>query len=103
MKKADIWTFAAVSGSGLLIWVGIAMESGVREAWDSPTFFIIGQPLMLLVAGIAGALRPDKVKLWGVAIVLPQPAAMIFKAPISDAPLIGGGLIFSSYSWYSVR
>ncbi len=92
--KKDIGTLVVVSCFGLLIWVGIALSSGEREAWDSPVFFMTGIPLMLLVTGIAGLLRPGKFHLWGMAIVLPQPFAMAVMAPISDAPLIGGGIFF---------
>lgn len=92
--KKDIATLVVVSGSGLVIWVGIALGYGVREAWDSPAFFMLGLPLMLLVTGIAGLLRPGKFSLWGMAIVLPQPLAMSIMAPLSDAPLIGGGIFF---------
>lgn len=55
---------------------------------------MFGLPLMLLVTGIAGLLRPGKFSLWGMAIVLPQPLAMSVMAPLSDAPLIGGGIFF---------
>ena len=90
--RADKITFLVVSGIGLATWLGVALFYGVREAWDAPAFFPIAVPLMIVVPGIAGAIRPNTFPLWGFAFVLPWPIAMMIMSPISDA--FGGGLFF---------
>ena len=85
-RNKDLWiipsvqniiTLVIVSAIGLIIWVVIALVSGHREAWDSPTYFTVGLPLMLLISGIAGAVRPNTCWLWGIAVVIPQLFVMI--------------------------
>lgn len=92
MNKKDIILTLTVAIIGLIIWIGISIVSGQEEAWDSPLFFRLGIPLMLLASFIAGFIRPGKAWLWGLATVILQPLLLFFTSRVG--PLIAVGLLF---------
>ncbi|OGS10711.1 MAG: hypothetical protein A2234_08720 [Elusimicrobia bacterium RIFOXYA2_FULL_58_8] len=53
---------------------------GRREAWDSPVFWTIGLPALLLMNAIAGFIEPDRIILKGISSVCLQPVAMMVKS-----------------------
>lgn len=52
--------------SGLAVWLGLMLVSGRREGWDSPLYFPVGIPLLVLVAAILGFLVPVRAWRWGL-------------------------------------
>lgn len=48
MNKKDPIIFAITAVIGLAVWVDITGISGKAEAWDSPLFFRISLPVMLM-------------------------------------------------------
>ena len=89
MNKKDIILTLTVAIIGLIIWIGISIVSGRKEAWDSPLFFELGIPLMLLVSFIAGFIRPGKAWLWGLAMVILQPLALFFTSRVGPLIVVG--------------
>jgi hypothetical protein len=91
-KRRDILIFLVAAFFGLLIWLTISRVTGQAEAWDSPLFFSIGVPALIGVATVAGAIRPGRSFLWGIATIAFQPIAL-FSVGKPDA-LAGVGLFF---------
>ena len=75
-RSRDVVLFLAAALAGLLIWLGIAAAGGRKEAWDSEYFSTLGLPVMALVSGLAGYLRPGRPWVWGIATVILQPIAL---------------------------
>ncbi len=61
---------------GLCVWQVIAASSGMKEAWDSPEYFLVGLPVMLLTACVCGFIHARMPWRWGVAVVCLQPVAL---------------------------
>ena len=95
MTKREIVVFVILAGVGLALWIGIANAAGVREAWDSYLFFMIGLPAMLVATAVAGYTEPNRTWLWGVAVVALQPVALLVESGVG--PLIGVGIFFFGF------
>lgn len=87
MKQGIIFVITSLIGLG--VWVGISIISGKEEAWDSPLFFVLGLPIMILASGIAGYIDPGGFWLWGIAVVILQPVALLINSEIGPFILVG--------------
>jgi hypothetical protein len=82
---AGILAFA----SGFAVWAILSLAAGqmqggrliVREAWDTPAYFILGLPLLLAVAAISGGLAPVRVWRWPLLTAAGQVVAMVLVHP----------------------
>lgn len=54
---------------GIVVWIGVSIASGRREAWDSGLYFSIGMPIICIASAGLGFVEPNRPWLWGV---LPQ-------------------------------
>jgi hypothetical protein len=72
-------------------WVEVSNISGRREAWDSPIYFSIFFPLLLLLSAILGYLAPDRPWRWGMCMAAGQ--ALIIFALNPGGSLLPLGLI----------
>ena len=70
-------TIAVAVLTGVLLELGIHALSGRREAWDSPQFWTIGLPAVLLVSAALGFLARRRDWLWTFAIVPAQVTTMM--------------------------
>jgi hypothetical protein len=82
---ARVVSFAA----GFLVWAGFSLAGGIHEAWDSAGWWVIGLPLLGLVAGLCGYLAPERVWRWPLFIVAGQLLGMLIVHP----PGTGLGLL----------
>jgi hypothetical protein len=79
----------AVAGWGLWAWADSRTDA---EAWDHDSFWSIVLPVMALLSGVAGWLRPGVARLVGVALVVPQAVSLF--ATSGSGPLAVVGLLF---------
>ena len=70
-------TIAVAVFTGVLLELGIHALSGRGEAWDSPQFWTIGLPAVLLVSAVLGFLARRRDWLWTFAIVPAQVTTMM--------------------------
>ncbi len=64
--------YVAAIIAGILVWVGVTVVSGEREAWDSGLYFLVGLPVLVLLAGVQGFLDPARAWKWGFVPSLAQ-------------------------------
>ena len=70
--KRDVWLYTLAVGTGILTWAAISAMSGRREAWDSPSYFSVGIPVVCLMSAVLGYIEPLKPLRWGVAPLVGQ-------------------------------
>ena len=73
-------TIAVAVSTGVLLELGIHALSGRGEAWDSPQFWTIGLPAVLLVSAALGFLARRGDWLWTFAIVPAQVTTMMVRS-----------------------
>jgi hypothetical protein len=73
--------------AGFIVWVGIALAGGVREAWDQSAWWLVGLSCLAIVAGLMGFFVPARVWRWPVFIVIGQIIGMVLIAVLRS----GGG------------
>lgn len=76
MKK-DYWLYAVAVVAGVLVWVAVTAVSGRREAWDAPSYFLIGIPIICAVSAALGFVEPYKPWRWGLVPLMAQAVWMI--------------------------
>ena len=68
-----------LAATGLLIWMALSAWGGLtaeeagfrlREAWDLPTYFYVGLPIMALAVGAAAFFRPERPWRWALWLVV---------------------------------
>ena len=72
------------AGAGFAVWAVLSLAAGrmdtaafvVREAWDTPAYFLVGLPVLFAGAGVAGWLQPARVWRWALLVVAGQAVAM---------------------------
>jgi len=72
----DLVVFLLLSALGLIVWISISWLSGRIEAWDSSVYFLVGLPVMMLSAAIAGYFVSGRPSVWGIAVVWLQPVVL---------------------------
>lgn len=82
-------------GGGALLWLGTALLSGRREAWDSPLYWSITYPLCLLLAGVLSYSEPVRPWRWALAVMLVQPVVMLLTSGGSFSLLPLGLFLFA--------
>lgn len=92
LAKKQLFISATLSLTGLTVWLTISGITNDVEAWYSDQYYQIGLPIMFLTATIAGFIAPGKPWLWGVLIVILQPAFIFTQAKIT--PRIYVGVLF---------
>ncbi len=91
IRLSSMSAFLVAVASGALLWVATTALSGRREAWDSPLYWTVAYPAAVVIAGVLGALAPDRAWRWGLAIMLVQ--ALTLAAATSSFGLLPLGLI----------
>ena len=79
-KPSDRIILISLASAGAIVWIIIGAMTNQREAWDSDLFWLLGNPLMLLINGIAGFIDPKNIIVKGFILVLLQPVVMIITA-----------------------
>jgi hypothetical protein len=81
--------------AGILAWDLVRLIGDRREAWDDPTYWFIGVPLMLIAAFILGLGYPERPWRWAVTIVAAQALwAMLLAFAADGVPnLLPAGLV----------
>ncbi len=70
--------------AGILAWDLVRLIGGRREAWDDPSYWVIGYPLMLVAAGMLGLGFPERPWRWAVVIVATQAVWALFLGLATD-------------------
>lgn len=70
------YTVALVSG--LVLWAATSALSGRREPWDWSGYWTVSYPLALLLAGVLGALFPQRPWRWALVVIFSQMIVMLF-------------------------
>jgi hypothetical protein len=73
-RQLEVFYGGMLACAGFGIWAIFSLMpalagQGVREAWDSAPFWILGVPLLLALHGLAGALTEDgawRLPLWAI-------------------------------------
>ncbi len=89
MKSTEkaAYVVAVLAGAGS--WLYIAAVSGRREPWDDEIYFTAVMPALGLVAGVLGALVPDKPWRWGLVPFGAQAAAAFVQNPTGSLMPLG--------------
>lgn len=91
------------AAAGFAVWAVLSLAAGrvydgafmVREAWDTSAYFVVGLPILLAGAGVAGWLRPDRVWRWALLVVAGQAVAMaLIHPPGSGLGLVPIAIVF---------
>ena len=77
---------------GASLWLGTAVLSGRREAWDSPLYWSAAYPLCIALAALLAYFAPERPARWAFAVMLVQPIAMVLSSG-GDFGLLPLGLI----------
>ncbi len=80
-QKNALVPFAISAIAGLAVCLAITVATGKKEAWDSSLYFVVGIPVMCLLAFAIGYVFPAKAWRWAFGMAVGQSIAM----------LIGGG------------
>jgi hypothetical protein len=92
--KNTHWLYGMAVAIGIVVWIGISMVSGRREAFDSELYYRIGMPVVCIASAIFGFLEPNKSWRWGILPLLGQFSWMLLtQGPGNLLPL---GMIFFS-------
>src|SRR5690606_4934598 len=92
MNTRQIVLLILLSLIGLTVWIVIGKLTHKVEAWDSMYYYFIGLPLMCITCAIAGYLEPKNSIAFGFAVVILQPAALLFQT--EPGPMILVGILF---------
>ena len=77
MKK-DVWLYVIAIMIGVLTCGVISMISGRKEAWESPSYFSVGMPVVCAASAILGFIESQKAWRWGIAPLVGQFFWMLF-------------------------
>lgn len=95
--------FVGLAAMGAGVWILAGKLSGTGEAFDSQAYWLIGVPLMIVTAFIAGRVSPRRSWAWGIALVIPQPLILALSNDLTKAPLRGVGIVlFAFVLWVCV-
>jgi len=90
--KNTYWLYGIAVAIGIVVWIGISMVSGRKEAFDSELYYRIGMPVVCLASAAFGFLEPNKSWRWGILPLLGQFSWMLLtQGPGNLLPL---GMIF---------
>lgn len=67
----------ALVGS-LALWLATSALSGRREPWDWSGYWTVSYPMALLLAGVLGALFPQRPWRWALVVIFSQMIVMLF-------------------------
>lgn len=59
------WLYGTAVTIGIVIWIGISMISGRREAFDSVLYYQIGIPVICFASALLGFVEPHQSWRWG--------------------------------------
>ena len=89
MKSTEKAAYAVAVIAGVGSWLYIAAVSGRREPWDDEIYFTAVMPALGLVAGVLGALVPDKPWRWGLVPFGAQAATAFVQNPTANLLPLG--------------
>ena len=73
--KREHWLVVMAAAIGILIWVVVSTVASKSEAWDSPLYFVVGIPLLCVVAGVLALIEPNHPWKW---VVVPLGAQAVW-------------------------
>ena len=88
MKK-DYWLYGAAVAAGIGVWVVVSEVSHRREAWDSEWYFLIGIPVVCMVAAGLGFVEPRKPWRWGLIPLMAQAVWMVVTQGVGNLLPLG--------------
>src|SRR5690606_32750658 len=77
--------------AGLVLWSATAIVADGREPWDAESYWSASYPLAVVLAGVLGALFPDRPWRWALALMLSQIVVLAVNA--RDLSLLPAGVI----------
>ena len=90
--KREHWLVVIAAAIGILVWVAVSTVASKSEAWDSPLYFVVGMPLLCVVAGVFALIEPNHPLKWAVVPLAAQAAWMFMTQGFGNlAPL---GVLF---------
>ena len=105
-EQSDFFPYAATAACGLVVYIAIVAATGKNEAWDDGSYYVLGIPLMCVVAFLIGNRFPTKPWRWALSMAGGQmvgallngsslnllPLALIFMAIISIPQFIAASV-----------
>lgn len=86
--KREHWLVVIAAVIGILVWVVVSAAASKSEAWDSPLYFVVGIPLLCVVAGVLALIEPNHPWKWAVVPLAAQAAWMFMTQGVGNlAPL----------------
>jgi len=64
--EKEYWLMIVAAASGAAIWIVLSKVSHRREAWDSELYFLIGIPVICVVAACLAYIEPNRPWRWAV-------------------------------------
>ena len=95
MSTKQSYMTAVIGGAAL--WVITAAIGGRREAWDSPLYWMIAYPLMMVLAAVIAQAHPIRPWRFALALMWIQPVMMVVTSRDSDFALLPLGLIMFGF------
>jgi hypothetical protein len=89
-----IWATLTTAGIGAVTWIVVAILDGRREAWDSPFYFTVALPVLVLAVASVSYLVPVRVWRWAMFPFWAQAIVAFLQNP--GANLLPLGLIVFS-------
>jgi hypothetical protein len=86
--------YAVAIVGGAILWLGVTLISGKREAWDSSLYWAAAYPLAIVLAGGLGYWFPERPWRWGLTVMLVQAVVLVLAS--SSFGLLPLGLILFS-------
>lgn len=90
MSAKQAYTAALIGGAAL--WQITAVIGARREAWDSPLYWMVAYPLVMVLSGVMGNAHPIRPWRFALAAMWIQPVMMVVSSG-SDWSLLPLGLI----------
>jgi len=87
---SGIVTFSLATGlvlaaTGFVVWTGLSVWGGMgeeifrlREAWDTPAYFVVGVPAMMIAVTAAAFHVPERIWRWPLWLVAGHQSGVLF-------------------------
>lgn len=91
-ENSELTPYAVSAACGFVVYVAITAMAGVNEAWDDGAYYVLGIPLMCIVAFFVGQQYPAKPWRWAASMAGGQMAGALLNG--SSLNLLPLALIF---------
>ena len=78
-KRASV-PIAIAAAIGIVLWFGVSLAAGRREAWDTSAYWTVAYPGALAACAVLGFVFPHRPWRWAVVLFLSQFAAMVLRS-----------------------